>query len=61
MMELAVAYRARAARLKREGMSCLLPNVRHLKLNAARRWEALAEEAEMVARPGNRSAANWIY
>jgi len=60
-MESINEYRALAAKLKREGMASLLPNVRELKLNAARRWEELADETELVIRPSCRRSEMWIY
>lgn len=61
-METAIEYRGLAAKLKREAALSTLPNVRTIKLEAAHRWESLADEIEMVVMPGKaRPAANWIF
>lgn len=61
-MEAAIEYRGLAAKLKREAAMATLPNVRDVKLEAAHRWESIANEIEMVMMPGRSSAtANWIF
>ena len=61
-MEAAIEYRGLAAKLKREAAMSSLPNVRELKLEAAHRWESLAEEIEMVVMPGKSTALEgWIF
>ena len=64
-MEEALRYRDLAARFEREAFASTLPRVRELKLNAARQWEALAEEQEMVLHWGPYSTrsnrSDWIF
>lgn len=61
-MDRAIDYRAIAARLKREAEMAALPQVRSLKLGAARRWETLAQEIELVVAPSARqTSAHWIF
>ena len=61
-MEAAIEYRGLAAKLKREAAMASLPNVRELKLEAAHRWESMAEEIEMVVMPGKAHAMEgWIF
>lgn len=61
-MEKAIEYRGIAARLKREAERAALPQVRRLKLSAATRWEALAQEIEVVVAPAAcQDSANWIF
>ena len=61
-MDTAIEYRSLAARLRREARHEHLPNIRGQKLAAALRWEMLAEEIEMVVRPGHAApCAGWVF
>ena len=61
-MESAIEYRGLAAKLKREAAIATLPRVRDLKLEAAHRWESMANEIEMVIMPSKTASANnWIF
>ena len=61
-MEAAIQYRGLASRFEREAFASTLPRIRELKLSAARRWEALAGEKEMVVRgSGSSDRTDWIF
>jgi hypothetical protein len=61
-MEKIIEYRGIAAKLKREAQCALLPQVQRLKLAGAQRWEALADELEMVVLPSlGQQRRDWIF
>ena len=48
----AAEYRAIAAKFRREAMETSLPQKRLRALNAAQRWDELAQEIEVTVAPG---------
>jgi hypothetical protein len=63
-VEKAAEYRGIAEKFRREAMQAPLPQQRQLALNAAQRWEALAEDIERAIAPtvalrGGR--ADWMH
>ncbi|HSG33856.1 MAG TPA: hypothetical protein VLA37_04915 [Sphingomonadaceae bacterium] len=60
-METVVEYRERADALVREAEESLLPNVKGLKLEAARRFRSIAEELEIMICSRPTSTIDWVY
>jgi len=63
-MDRAAEYRGIAERFRRQALATSLPRQRELNLSAARRWEMIAEEIEVMTAPAYANLSQpggWFY